>query len=659
MKSPANVTHLFTAAQRYHQSGQLQRAADLYRQILAQAPYHADTLHLLGLICSRQQRYPEAVKYLRRALQQQPENPIFHNNLGEVLRRQGRLDPAVNSYRQALALNPQFAEAHYNLANVYRLQGHADEAAVHYQRALVLRPDYLKAYYNLGNTLFGQRQFAAATACYRQAIALNPQYVEAHLNLGRAEEQLGRLEVTRQSLQQVLALEPDDQLLRLHLATLCPPIPAGNAAIDAYRADLHATLTRYAEYDLQFTLPQLQRSGALPPYNLMYQGRDDRRIKEMWAGLFQGHFPEQRAKPGRGRPHIGVVITAGHAGGFLKSTRGLFNQLPPERFRLTIVCSPQDARSISPHMSHPTVRYLELSDQLEPAVAQLRQARFDLLYYREVGSDLLNYVLPFFRPAPVQCLSFGTPVTTGIPQMDYYLSAEQLETPESDAHYTETLVRFRHLPLYYERPTLPANPRPRDYFGLPANRRLYLCLQNLRKIHPDADPLPAAILRRDPQGLLVFIADEAAAITDLLRQRFQAGMPDLLERIYFLPRMGRDDYLSLLLQGDVILDMPHYSGVNTMYDAFAAGKPVVTLPTRYLRGRFTAAAYRTMGMDDCIAATPAAYVDLALQLGTDPSYRATISRRISEAGPVLFENVAAVTELTDFFDMALARARQA
>jgi predicted O-linked N-acetylglucosamine transferase (SPINDLY family) len=285
-------------------------------------------------------------------------------------------------------------------------------------------------------------------------------------------------------------------------------------------------------------------------------------------------------------------------------------------------------------------------------------ARFDLLYYWEVGTDLLNYLLPFWRAAPVQCAGWGWPATTGIPQIDYFVSCALLETDASDAHYAEKLVRLAHLPTYYYRPPVPSRLQPRDYFGLGYADHLYLCAQNLRKVHPDFDRLLAAILRADPAGRVLLFSDKQIQITELLRRRFLSAMPDVAARIEFLPHMAEADYLNVLALADVALDTLYYGGgANTTYDAFAAGTPVVTLPTRFQRGRYAYAAYQQIGVYDGIARSPEEYVAIALRLGSDRAARADLSARISAACPVLFEDAAAVTELADFFEQALDRAR--
>ncbi len=304
------------------------------------------------------------------------------------------------------------------------------------------------------------------------------------------------------------------------------------------------------------------------------------------------------------------------------------------------------------------MQYLGLPPRFDQAITLIRQAKFDLLHYWEVGTDAINYFLPFCRLAPLQCATWGWPVTTGIPQMDYFISAEGLETDQVQAHYSETLIRLKRLPTYYYRPSLPLTLQPRAYFGLPTQSHLYVCPQNLRKIHPDFDPLAAEILRRDPHGRLVLLAAKQPHLTTLLHQRLRLTMPDVVERVHFLPFLAEADYLNLLALADVVLDTLHYGGgANTTYDAFSAGSPVVTLPGPFQRGRYAAAAYQQMDYTEGVVNFPAEYVARALKLAAEPDYRAAVSAAISAASPALFEDLSAVTELADFFDEVIAQQR--
>ena len=57
----AAISEMLATALRYHQSGQLQAAEKIYRQILTDNPDHADALNLLGVIAYQTGRPEEAV----------------------------------------------------------------------------------------------------------------------------------------------------------------------------------------------------------------------------------------------------------------------------------------------------------------------------------------------------------------------------------------------------------------------------------------------------------------------------------------------------------------------------------------------------------------------------------------------------------------------
>ncbi len=105
----------------------------------------------------------------------------------------------------------------------------------------------------------------------------------------------------------------------------------------------------------------------------------------------------------------------------------------------------------------------------------------------------------------------------------------------------------------------------------------------------------------------------------------------------------------------MLLDPIHFGGGNTSYEAFALGTPIVTLPSAMLRGRFTLALYKQMGVLDCVVATPDEYVALAVRLGTDRDYRRAMSEKILAAGEVLFHNRQAVRDVEEFFESAIER----
>ena len=112
--------------------------------------------------------------------------------------------------------------------------------------------------------------------------------------------------------------------------------------------------------------------------------------------------------------------------------------------------------------------------------ATIQAARFDVLYYWEVGTDDTNYFLPYLRLAPVQCTSWGIQITSGIPTVDYYISSALVEPDDAADHYSEELLLARTLLSYQQRVELGESPKRREDFGIRAERHLYLCAESAK-----------------------------------------------------------------------------------------------------------------------------------------------------------------------------------
>lgn len=268
-----------------------------------------------------------------------------------------------------------------------------------------------------------------------------------------------------------------------------------------------------------------------------------------------------------------------------------------------------------------------------------------------------SYFLAYSRLAPVQCVSFGHPDTTGIPNMDWFVSSDLYEIEDAQKHYSEQLFLLRQCPTlaYYYKPQLSVQPPGRQQLGLPTNRNIYLCPQTLFKLHPDIDSIVAGILRRDPNGCLVIIEGAVKEWVPRFIERMCNGDSEIVNRVLVLASLPTDTFTALVASADVMLDTIHFNGMNTSLEAFAVGTPVVTMPTELQRGRHTAGMYAAMGIHDAVAQTPEEYIRIAVELGTDRNKRDALSKRILAANSCLFENRHVVKEFERFFSFALKR----
>jgi protein O-GlcNAc transferase len=291
----------------------------------------------------------------------------------------------------------------------------------------------------------------------------------------------------------------------------------------------------------------------------------------------------------------------------------------------------------------------------QPATArrQIAELDLDVLVFADVGMDALTQTLAYSRMAPIQCVTWGHPDTTGSPAMDYFVSSQLAETDEADAHYSERLVRLPNLGVYYARPAASGPVRTREFFGLDAARHVYLCPQTLFKFHPEFDQVLRGILEADPLGDLVVMEGRVPNWTHRLRQRWAGTLGESAARVRFVAAQPNADFLQLLAQADVILDPFPFGGGNTTYEALAVGTPVVTWPGRFLRGRLALAMYRKLGWADCVVDSAEAYSGLAVRLATDVSFRAAVREKIRVTIPALFEDADEVRGWEAFFREAV------
>jgi predicted O-linked N-acetylglucosamine transferase (SPINDLY family) len=336
---------------------------------------------------------------------------------------------------------------------------------------------------------------------------------------------------------------------------------------------------------------------------------------------------------------------------------GFIEGLDPARFAVTVIM-PANAAPYAPSRPDRAVPVVTVPDTLEGARAAIAELGLDVLVHGEIGMDILGYALAFARLAPVQCALMGHPETSGIPTIDYFVSGAPFEPPGGEAHYSERLLQLTTNFARFARPQKPVGGLTRADFGLPTDRAAYLCPQTLFKFHPDFDRILADILTHDRRGVLVLMHDHRSPeISQALSRRFAgAGVP--LGRVIWLERQHQNRFFALMELCDAVLDTVHFNGGTTSFQAFALGAPVVTLPGRFMRGRFTAGLYRRMGMGDLIAQDAADYAQITARLGNDPVWRRTIVEKLREFSPVLFEDEQPVRDFAAALESAVVAPRQ-
>lgn len=577
----------------------------------------------------------------------------------------GRLDQAHAAFAALAARAPRDADAWQGLALVAQARGALAEADAHYACAIDCAPDAFEFVVQRAALLQALGRFDAARALWLDATRRFPHEPQAFEGLGIVEQALGAAHAARAAYAQSCALAPT-AARRLKAGGVISPIPEALESIEAERATLEATLDALLR-DPPPPLSDPMREALWPHFYLAFHGRGDKVLQQKAARVYAALFPSLsfvaphcRAPRRPGRLRVGLIskFFMNHSIG--RTSRGFFAALPRERLELAaIFVAPYVDDDYSRAIRAGAERAIVVPQDLSAARAQIAALELDVLFYQDIGMEPFAHFLAFARLAPVQCVSFGHPDTTGIPTLDWFVSSELFEPAHADAHYSERLFALRGLGTlaYYFEPPRQPRAKSRADFGFDADAHLYLCPQNLFKIHPELDALFGAILRGDPRGRIVLVEARLAAWNARLSARLQRAIPDVADRVVFVPRMDSADYIDLIACADVMLDTIHFNGMNTSLEAFAVGTPVVTWPREFQRGRHTHGMYQRMGIvDGTVARTGEEYVALALALGTDPAHRRAIAQRIVERKHLLFEDRAVLAEFERFFLEASAAA---
>jgi len=580
-KPRLDIAASLTLALGHHRAGRLEQAEQLYRSILDADPDNADANHLLGVLAYQAGDLDAATKLIAKAILRDGSRAAYLNNLGLVLQAQHRLGEALLLFTQAMELDPSFTDARFNSGVALETQGRLDEALVAYDQALAASPNHAEAHNSRGLLLYARGEFAEALASFARALAIDPDFSEAHSNRGNALEAQGKTQEAISAYERALALNPRFAGAHSNLL-LCLNYDAGTnaATIQSAHRDWNA---RHAAHLARSTPPHTNERDPARRLRVGYVSPD-----------FYRHSVAAFAEP----------LLASH-----------------DRKAFEVICY-----SNVTHPDDVTERVRKLADgwreirgSTDERVAELvRRDGIDILVDL-AGHTAGNRLLVFARkPAPVQVTYLGYPGTSGLPVMDYRLTDTWLDPPGStDALYAETLVRLPGGSLCFRPPE--SGPVVRPARALEPGRVTFASFNNAAKVSPAAVALWSQVLAAVPDARLLLKSrsfGDRETVERLLALFARHGVAaERLELVAWLP--ASRDHLALYDRAHIALDTLPYSGCTTTCEALWMGVPVITLQSPEPRSRLSLGVLQQAGLSELIAASPAAYVDLARSLATD------------------------------------------
>jgi protein O-GlcNAc transferase len=682
----------------HHQAGRLAEAEAIYRQILEGSPDDADTLQLLGALALQSGGADESIDLLRRSLDINPRYAEAHNNLGVALRNRGELAEAVPHWETAVALKPDYVDAYTNLARALNQLGKPGLALACWQRAVALQPNHPQGYAEFAAALQQANRFGEAVGHYERALALQPDNAELHCSFAAALKNAGRLADSLTRYEQALARAPDHvgahvgagSVLELQCKTgeatvhyeralalrpetadlpfrLCtaqlPILYLDEAEIEGRRVAYRRRLEQLCEdFAAGRSVGDLAAAvGSNQPFYLPYQGRNDRDLQSLYGGLVCRAIAARYPTPPLPRPPAaGEKVRVGIVSGLFRHhtvwklmIRGWVSQLDHEKFQVFGYHTGGDRDGQTEIAAIQCDRFVQGPLHGNRWREEILADRPHILLYPDIGMDPGAAWIAAHRLAPVQCVSWGHPNTTGYPTIDYFLSSELMEPPDADDHYTERLVRLPNLSIWYEPLDLAPMPLRRDQLGLRPGATAYWCGQSLFKYLPQYDQVFPRIAREAGDCQFVFIQSmNSNEVTERMRRRLTRAFAvfglDADRHCVFLPRLGLDQFVGAIGRCDVVLDSMGWSGGNSTLEGLAHDTPIVTMPGPMMRGRHTTAILTRIGVIETIANGVNDYVSIAVRLARDLPWRTTLKQRMADGKHRLYRDSEAIAGLEDF-----------
>jgi protein O-GlcNAc transferase len=650
-------------------NGLLGDALSCFERAVALNPGYSEARNNLGRGLRSLGRFDEALQQFELVLKSTSESPVAHFNLASVFQLTGRSPEAEKHYRSAIALRADFLDAHIHLAALLSDMDRLPDAFAHAERAVALRPDSAGARNNLGNILRAMGRRDEAISQYETALRIDPSLFMAHYNCGVALRGETRIAEARVHFARAFALKPD--FLEAELALCMAELPAlyEFPSDIAKRRDAYANRLARLAADVESADAPAMLFGAIgshQPFYLPYQGLDDRDLQTRYGTLACKIMAARYATPALPKaPGPQERIRLGIISGFFRQhsnwkipIKGWLKMLDRDRFHLFGYYTGTERDGETDTAAALCERFVQGPLSLDGWRQTILDDAPHVLIFPEIGMDKVTAQLAAQRLATVQCCSWGHPVTSGFPSIDYFISSDLMEVAGSEAHYSERLVRLPNLSIYYEPVEIPPARIDRAQLGLRSNAVIYWCCQSLPKYLPQFDEVFARIASEVPDCQFTFIEFGGGRdVTEMFRVRldraFKAVGLDAGDHCVFLPRLAPDHFAAAIGQCDVVLDSIGWSGCNSILESLVHNVPIVTLAGEMMRGRHTAAILDMIEVRETAARTVDEYVAIAGSLGRNLAKRAELAARIANNKHRVYRDRRCIEALEVFLDKAV------
>ncbi|HZL40132.1 MAG TPA: hypothetical protein VFC45_07605 [Pseudolabrys sp.] len=348
-------------------------------------------------------------------------------------------------------------------------------------------------------------------------------------------------------------------------------------------------------------------------------------------------------RPQRDRIRVGILADHYAPQTETFATLPVYHHLDRKKFEVRLFALRLTNHRLEQFCARQADQFAVLPAGVGPRLQMLRAADLDLILIGTNTTAVTNdtAVLALHRLARVQVASVCSCTTTGMRNVDYYLSGRLSEPQVAQAHYIEKLVVVDGPAHCYdfgdELPPASTETMNRAALGIGGEAIVFVSGANFYKILPELEEAWMLILAAVPESRLVLYPFNVnwsnAYPVDAFLERLNAAMarhglePGRLLVLRAAP--NRADVLGRLRLGDVYLDSFPFGGATSLLDPLELGLPAVVMEGEPFRARVGSALLRDMELEELIAKDRDGYVAAAVKLASDKDFRIRMREKIA------------------------------
>ncbi|KAF6166421.1 hypothetical protein GIB67_034972 [Kingdonia uniflora] len=614
----------------YYEQGQLDLAILHYKQAISCDSGFLEAYNNLGNALKDSGRIEEAVHCYRSCLAFQPNHPQALTNLGNIYMEWNMLSAAATCYKATLAVTTGLSAPFSSLAIIYKQQGNCADAISCYNEVLHIDPLAADVLVNRGNTFKEIGRVSEAIQDYMRAVTVRPTMAEAHANLASAYKDSGLVEAAIKSYRQALLLRPDFPEATCNLLHTLQCVCNWDERQNSF-AEVEAIIRKQIKMSV---LPSVQPFHAIAyPINanlaldISCKYAAHCTIVASRFGLLSFTHPPRipvKSEGQNGRLRIGYVSSdfGNHPLSHLMgSVFGMHNRENIEVFCYAL--SQNDGTEWRQRIQSEAEHFVDVSAMSSDMIArQVNEDKIQILVNLNGYTKGARNEIFAMEPAPIQVSYMGFPGTTGASYIDY-LVTDEFVSPTCYSHiYSEKLV---HLPHCYfvndykqkNRDVLdPNHQHKRSDYGLPEEKFIFACFNQLYKMDPEIFSTWCNILKRVPNSALWLLRFPAAG--EMRLRAYAAAQGVQADQIVFTDVAMKNEHIRRSALADLFLDTPLCNAHTTGTDILWAGLPMVTLPLEKMATRVAGSLCMATGVgDEMIVRSMKEYEEKAVSLAVN------------------------------------------